>query len=61
MVDAILGLDNSDFAAFVADIGMCDAIGGHHSIDAPNTHAEGSKAINFIFCTPGIMDTVVQY
>eukprot|EP00957_Ditylum_brightwellii_P046488 3527902-Ditylum_brightwellii.AAC.1 len=40
IVDANSGLDNSDFATFVADIGMCDMIGGHHSIDALNTHIE---------------------
>eukprot|EP00957_Ditylum_brightwellii_P173164 13182341-Ditylum_brightwellii.AAC.1 len=59
MVDTNSGFDDRDFMPFVAGVGLCDTIGGHHGIDAPNTNAVGSKAIDFIFCTPSIMDTIV--
>eukprot|EP00957_Ditylum_brightwellii_P169132 12873090-Ditylum_brightwellii.AAC.1 len=33
MVDANSGLDNKDFAPFVAETGMCDIIGRKHGVD----------------------------
>eukprot|EP00957_Ditylum_brightwellii_P203542 15335098-Ditylum_brightwellii.AAC.1 len=58
LIDANSGLDNKDFAPFIAEASLCDAIGGYHDIDAPNTQVDGSKAINFIFATPNVMDII---
>ena len=58
MVDANSGLDAKDFGPFVAKIGLCDIIGGTHGIDTPNTHAEGSQAIDFMLATPNIMNMI---
>eukprot|EP00957_Ditylum_brightwellii_P135297 10316826-Ditylum_brightwellii.AAC.2 len=58
MVDANSSLDDKAFAPFIAEAGLCDVIGAAHGIDTPNTHAEGSKAINFIFCTPALLPTI---
>eukprot|EP00957_Ditylum_brightwellii_P039777 3011360-Ditylum_brightwellii.AAC.1 len=48
LVDANSGQDNKDFAAFIAESGLCDTIRGTHGIDTPNTQADGSKTIDFI-------------
>eukprot|EP00957_Ditylum_brightwellii_P114888 8761398-Ditylum_brightwellii.AAC.1 len=47
LVDANTGLDKTEFSAFLAEIGICDIIGAHHRINTPNTHADGSYAIDF--------------
>eukprot|EP00957_Ditylum_brightwellii_P061518 4668466-Ditylum_brightwellii.AAC.1 len=44
MVDANSGLADKDFAPFVAEVEMCDIIGGNHDMDMPNTQAEGSES-----------------
>eukprot|EP00957_Ditylum_brightwellii_P146633 11162515-Ditylum_brightwellii.AAC.1 len=58
LVDANSGLGSKNFALFIAEVGLCDTIGGRHGIDSPNTHADGSKTIDFIFCSPGMIETV---
>eukprot|EP00957_Ditylum_brightwellii_P180160 13723210-Ditylum_brightwellii.AAC.1 len=58
MVDVNSSLDDKDFALFIAEAGLCDVIGAAHGIDLPNTHAEGSKAIDFILCTPALLPTI---
>eukprot|EP00957_Ditylum_brightwellii_P148430 11300294-Ditylum_brightwellii.AAC.1 len=57
LADANSGLGDKDFAPFIAEIGLCDVIGGKHGIDSPNSHAEGTKAIDFIFCSPDMLAT----
>eukprot|EP00957_Ditylum_brightwellii_P156041 11876972-Ditylum_brightwellii.AAC.1 len=47
LVDANTGLDETEFSAFLAKTGICDIIGAHHGINTPNTHADGSYAIDF--------------
>eukprot|EP00957_Ditylum_brightwellii_P098190 7481378-Ditylum_brightwellii.AAC.1 len=58
LVDANSGLKDNDFATFLAETGMCDTIGATHGMDAPNTQADGSKAIDFILITPDTVATI---
>eukprot|EP00957_Ditylum_brightwellii_P132432 10098632-Ditylum_brightwellii.AAC.1 len=58
LVDANSGLGDKDFAPFIAEVGLWNIIRGRHGINSPNTHVDGSKAIDFIFCSPGIIETV---
>ena len=60
LVNSNSGLENKDFAPFVAEAGLCDAIRGIHGIETPNTQAGGSKAIDFILSTPNTMETIQQ-
>eukprot|EP00957_Ditylum_brightwellii_P124891 9520858-Ditylum_brightwellii.AAC.1 len=58
LVDANSGLGDKGFAPFIAEVGLCNVIRRRHGIDSPNTHADGSKTIDFIFCSPGMIETV---
>eukprot|EP00957_Ditylum_brightwellii_P022162 1672443-Ditylum_brightwellii.AAC.1 len=58
MVDANSSLDDKAFAPFIAKADLCNVIGTAHGIDSSNTHAEGSKATNFILCTPPLLPTI---
>eukprot|EP00957_Ditylum_brightwellii_P089969 6851838-Ditylum_brightwellii.AAC.1 len=58
LVDANSGLGDKDFALFIAEVGLCDTIEGRHGIDSHNTNTDGSKTIDFIFCSPGMIETV---
>eukprot|EP00957_Ditylum_brightwellii_P033788 2560491-Ditylum_brightwellii.AAC.1 len=58
LVDANSGLEDKDFALFIAKTGVCDIIGATHGIDTPNTQANGSKTIDFLLCTPNTMVTI---
>eukprot|EP00957_Ditylum_brightwellii_P013175 995082-Ditylum_brightwellii.AAC.1 len=58
LVDANSGLDEKDFTLFVSETELCNVMGGTHSIDTPNTHAEGSKTINFMLCSPNMLSMI---
>eukprot|EP00957_Ditylum_brightwellii_P128617 9811081-Ditylum_brightwellii.AAC.1 len=58
LIDANTGLDKTEFSAFLAETGLCDIIGAHHGINTPNTHADGSHAINFMLGTVNIIEMI---
>eukprot|EP00957_Ditylum_brightwellii_P195403 14888137-Ditylum_brightwellii.AAC.2 len=58
LVDANSGVDKKDFASFISEAVLCNAVGGTHGINTHNTHAEGSKAIDFMLCSPNMLPMI---
>ena len=58
MIDANVSINDRNIQRIMHSAALYDLMSARHGLHAPNSHIRGSKTIDYLFGTKGVLDSI---